>query len=426
MEMREAQPYRVPFTTFRGVVEHRDLQFAGHSPPRRLVCARCRVVSTTELRYESASRAGDFACGACARINVNQRCGQPPRLDRGDSAELEERPEGDWKEPQKPSDRDVELLNDCEVLCVNACFGCDVRVKLSGLSNHLLHECTRNVIMCHFCGQRFICMYLWMHACPGRTATSPPDASEYPVLVWAPAFNCSRESVVADCKKGSVAGTNIVPPALNGAGPSVTEVPAASVNHRNGPGRARRTLEEAPVPYGHLPQGSPTPLAGTLLVRFPDCAPERPAGSTVSLEQSSRVEFFGSDQLVVDGFRLVISAMVFYDSAKNVSGPAFSTTSPAALKKFVVFELLARDVDDSKGKCDRRRRWPPAGSVALTLNGPCGEDDRLLRTRYFPVYARGLESGRWTRVATTEAVDAEVVSKDFLAFGVVGVTVEFQ
>lgn len=115
MEMREAQPYRVPFTTFRGVVEHRDLQFAGHSPPRRLVCARCRVVSTTELRYESASRAGDFACGACARINVNQRCGQPPRLDRGDSAELEERPEGDWKEPQKPSDRDVELLNDCEV-----------------------------------------------------------------------------------------------------------------------------------------------------------------------------------------------------------------------------------------------------------------------------------------------------------------------
>ncbi|KAL1419451.1 hypothetical protein MTO96_025435 [Rhipicephalus appendiculatus] len=406
--MCEAQPYRVTVSSISGDVEHCDVVFVGKSPPKHLVCAVCRAVSATEPRYANA-RSGDFACGACAQSRA-----RPPRLDRSDCVELEELHEGDWnKLPQPTSVSDVRLLKNYWV-----------RGQLSDLGNHLSFTCARHLFVCRSCGQRVVRRDLPRHrGLLGCVATPPPDAAVDPALVWAPEFvNWNRVPAVPDCEQ--VPAANVVPPALNGAGPSAIVVQPASANHGNWPGRARRTLEGAPLPSGHLPPGSPTPLTGTLLVRFPDCvplfsddAPEMPADSPL---QSSRLEFFGSDQLVVDGFRLAMSAIVFYDPANNFGG---LITPPAAS---VVFELLARDVDDAEGKYDRRRRWPPASSVTLTLNSDLSGVDRLLRIHNYNALARWLESGRWTTVATTEAIDAEVVCKDFLAFGVIGVKVEFK
>ncbi|KAL1419448.1 hypothetical protein MTO96_025433 [Rhipicephalus appendiculatus] len=337
--MCEAQPYRVTVSSISGNVEHCDVVFVGKSPPKHLVCAFCRAVSATEPRYANA-RSGDFACRGCA-----QRRAQPPRLDRSDRTESEELHEGDWNElPQPTSDSDVGLLKNYWVLCCNASLGCHYIGKLSDLGNHLSFTCARHLVVCRSCGQRVVRRDLARHrGLRGCVATPPPDAAEDPALVWAPEFvNWSRVSAVPDCQQVPAAGANVVPPALNGAGPSAIVVQPASANHRNWPGRVLRTLEGAPLPSGHLPPGSPTPLTGTLLVRFPDCAPlfsddasEMPADSPV---QSSRLEFFGSDQLVVDGFRLAMSAIVFYDPANNFGG---QVTPPAA---FVVFELLARDV----------------------------------------------------------------------------------
>lgn len=423
MAMPEAQPYRVAVATVSGDVEYHRVLFAGESPPKRLVCALCRTVSATEPRYARAS-GGDFACRTCAGIYA-----QPTRRDRGDSAELEGLHDSDWNklpQPQHSFDGDVRLLNDSQVLCANAWLGCDFRGKLSILGSHLAFSCTRDVVKCRTCGRRIVRRDLCQHACTsGCSTTSTPDATEDRALVWSPQFvNWSRQSVVPDWEQVSAARTNLVVPAtLNGTGPSVI-VPAVGANHRNWPGRARPTLQEAPESSGHLPPGSLTQLAGTLLVRFPDCTP--PLGDALkktadSPVHSSRVKFFGSDQLVVDGFRLAMSAMIFYDFPQNTSG--LCCNSPAALAKLVVFELLAKD--DAKGNDGCRRRWPPWSSLALTLNGMCGDDSMSLRTRNSPGLSLWPERERWTRVVTTEAVDAQVVSERFLAFGVVGVAIEF-
>ncbi|KAL3221019.1 hypothetical protein MRX96_029722 [Rhipicephalus microplus] len=390
MAMPEAQPYRVAVATVAGDVEYHRVLFAGESPPKRLVCALCRTVSATEPRYARAS-GGDFACRTCAGIYA-----QPTRRDRGDSAELEGLHDSYWNklpQPQHPFDGDVRLLNDSQVryYAPNAWLGCDFRGKLSILGSHLAFSCTRDVVKCRTCGRRIVRRDLCQHACTSGCSTSAtPDATEDRALVWSPQFvNWSRQSVVPDWEQVSAARTNLVVPAtLNGTGPSVI-VPAVGANHRNWPGRARPTLQEAPESSGHLPPGSLTQLAGTLLVRFPDCTP--PLGDALkktadSPVHSSRVKFFGSDQLVVDGFRLAMSAMIFYDFPQHTSG--LCCNSPAALAKLVVFELLA------KGRRERQRRLPP-------------------------------QRERWMRVVTTEAVDAQVVSERFLVFGVVGVAIEF-
>ncbi|KAL3214124.1 hypothetical protein MRX96_007252 [Rhipicephalus microplus] len=255
------------------------------------------------------------------------------------------------------------------VVCANAWRGCDFKGKFSILGNHLAFSCTQNVVKCRNCGRRIVRRYLCQHASTGGcSTTSTPDATEDSTLVWSPQFvNWSQQLVVPDWEQVSAARTNLVASAtLNGVGLSVT-VPTVGANHRNWPGRARPTLLEAPEPSGHLPSGSLTLLAGTLLVRLPDCTSplgDAPKKTTESPVHSSWVEYFGSDQLVVDGFRLVMPAMIFYDFSPNTSCPCCN--SPTALVKLVVFELLAKD--DVKGNDGRRRRWLPWSSLALTIN----------------------------------------------------------
>lgn len=138
---------------------------------------------------------------------------------------------------------------------------------------------------------------------------------------------------------------------------------------------------------------------------------------------SDGVELFGSDQLVLDGFRLAICALLFYDTTEKVSCGLASTAT--ALTRRVVFELLAMDVGDENASGHGRRR-PSESVIVLTLNGFGGGMNLSLRACDIPGAVRWPESGGWARVAATEPVDVEVICRDFLAFGVVDMTVELR
>ncbi|XP_050032201.1 uncharacterized protein [Dermacentor andersoni] len=418
MEMREAQPYRVAVANVSGDVEYRSVLFAGESPPRRLVCSECRTVSATEPRY---AMRGDVVCHECA-LNSSRS----PRGDRGDAAVAanEAQPPGTGAcrlpPPQPFVDGDVELLGDLEVLCAYAGLSCDFRGKLGVLSNHLSFTCTCHTIECPRCGQRVVHRDLWRHvksnAC--SESTTAPTTEDDPALVWAQVF-LNWEPVLA--------------PRTNSDRATLSVVSESAPVHRSWSAGAHGKRASVPPRVG---QGSQA-LAGTLLVRFPDIAAPFGGASTggvglakakrgaCSVDASRGVEFFGSDQLVLDGFLLSMQAALFYDCV-NVSGLASFSTS---LRKFVVFELLVLDVGGAKGVQPAACcRWPPTRIVALTLNGFRGVEgsNLVLRAGVPSGGLRWAKRGDWTKMAVTESIDAEVVCKEFLAFGVVDVTVELK
>lgn len=430
MEMREAQPYRVAVASLSGGEEYHSVIFAGQSPPKRLVCASCRTVSATEPRYVSGG-GGVLTCRECAQ----KRRG---RGGQGDVAEDDRSANDDGRlpPPQPFVHGDAELLKDSEVLCANAPIGCDFRGKLSILSSHLTFTCPLNIITCRKCGQRIVSRDFYRHVGTSDcnpNATTPKNMPEKgdPSLVWVPEFiNWTRELVFPRRAQGLAVGTK---PANHGAGPAVAVCSAATSNPLNWPGRACRKLKacvsalQSSLPPCHVQRGSSV-LVGTLLVRFPDCVPllGSDAGGPRQVDSpvhSHRVELFGSDQLVLDGFRLAICALLFYDTTEKVSCGLASTAT--ALTRRVVFELLAMDVGDENASSHGRRR-PSESMIVLTLNGFGSDMSLSLRACDIPGAVRWPESGGWARVAATEPVDAEVICRDFLAFGVVDMTVELH
>ncbi|KAH6923270.1 hypothetical protein HPB50_026084 [Hyalomma asiaticum] len=467
MEMREAQPYRVAVASLSGGEEYHSVIFAGQSPPKRLVCASCRTVSATEPRYVSGG-GGVLTCRECAQ----KRRG---RGGQGDVAEDDRSANDDGRlpPPQPFVHGDAELLKDSEVrfgmfgctgfyavleragnysatlkhvnhetqaakrvLCANAPIGCDFRGKLSILSSHLTFTCPLNIITCRKCGQRIVSRDFYRHVGTSDcnpNATAPKNMPEKgdPSLVWVPEFiNWTRELVFPRRAQGLAVGTK---PANHGAGPAVAVCSAATSNPLNWPGRACRKLKacvsalQSSLPPCDVQRGSSV-LVGTLLVRFPDCVPllGSDAGGPRQVDSpvhSHRVELFGSDQLVLDGFRLAICALLFYDTTEKVSCGLASMAT--ALTRRVVFELLAMDVGDENASSHGRRR-PSESMIVLTLNGFGGDMSLSLRACDIPGAVRWPESGGWARVAATEPVEAEVICRDFLAFGVVDMTVELH